>query len=120
MLQHLSIALLLALGTAAPTFAQTAPSASASPPKQFCRLVIRVKDNGSGGGTVGYVALTYGQESKLTPVTDSELAAESAKVDSLDSESLILNYLSSKGWEVIGYNSITPVYFTYLLQRPAK
>lgn len=118
MLKHLTLALLLAAGTTAPTRAQTAPGTTAHQPKQFCRLAIRVRDATSN--TITYVAMTYGQESKLNPVTDSELAAESAKVDSFDSEPLVLNYLSSKGWEIVGYNSLAPNYFTYLLQRPAK
>jgi hypothetical protein len=116
MRKHLPLVLLLAASAASPIFAQTAPSTTATQPKQFCRLAIRVKEN----GLIGYIALTYGQESKLNPSTDRELAAESAKVDSLDSEPQVLNYLSSCGWEIVGYNSITSVYFTYLLQRPAK
>lgn len=122
MFKRYSLALLLATGTTAPTLAQTTPSPTTSQPKQFCRLAIRVKDNagGSGTGTIAFIALTYGQESKVTPLVDRELAAESAKVDALDSEPLVLNYLSSQGWEIVGYNSLAPGYFTYLLQRPAK
>ena len=115
-----TLVLLLATGITAPAFAQATPGTSQ--PKQFCRLAIRVKDNagGSGTGTISFIAMTYGQESKATPLVDSALAAESAKVDTLDSEPLVLNYLSSQGWEIVGYNSLAPGYFTYLLQRPAK
>ena len=115
MFKHLTLALLLATGTTAATFAQTAPSAP-SQPRQFCRLVITLKAN----GTIAYIGLHYGQESKVAPVADSKLAAEVEKIKALDSESLALNYLSSRGWEVIGYNSLNASYFTYLLQRPAK
>lgn len=116
MLKHLTLALLLAVGTTAPTPAQTAPGPTAHQPKQFCRLVVTTRVN----GTVNNVTLHYGQESKLTPVADPGLAAEAEKVNALDSESLILNYLSSRGWEVIGYTSITAAYSTYVLQRAAK
>lgn len=115
MFKHLTFALLLATSPSAATFAQTAPSAP-SQPKQFCRLVVTLKAN----STVAYISLHYGQESKTTPLADSELAVEAEKIKAFDSESLALNYLSSRGWEVIGYNSLNASYFTYLLQRPAK
>lgn len=116
MLKRLTLALLLAAGTTAPTLAQTTPGTTASQPKQFCRLIIITRVN----GTVNNVTLYYGQESKLTPVADPGLAAEAEKVKSIDSEPLILNYLSSRGWEVVGYNSLNAFYSTYVLQRPAK
>ncbi|RZJ95311.1 MAG: hypothetical protein EOO60_00825 [Hymenobacter sp.] len=116
MLKHLTLALLFTGGVVVPTFAQTAPGATASQPKQFCRLLVNLRVN----GTIIYSSLNYGQESKVAPVTDSELAAEAEKIKAFDSESLVLNYLSSRGWEVVGYTSITASYSSYLLQRPAK
>jgi hypothetical protein len=116
MLKHLSLFLLLTASATGLAVAQTAPGATISQPKQFCRLLINLRVN----GTILYSSLNYGQESKVAPVTDSELTAEAEKIKGLDSESLVLNYLSSRGWEVVGYTSITSAYSSYLLQRPAK
>lgn len=115
MLKHFALALLLAAGAASPTFAQTITSAT-SQPKQFCRLTVTLKTN----GTIANVIIAYGQESKQAPVTDSQLAADVDRVKGFDSEALVLNYLSSRGWEIVGYNSLNAYYSTYLLQRPAK
>ncbi|MGI4870429.1 MAG: hypothetical protein ACRYFX_04535 [Janthinobacterium lividum] len=117
MLKHLLVSLLLSAATV-PAFAQ-ATTTTNSQPKQFCRLTVRLRGGGSPGNTADS-EMHYGEESKLTPLTDTQLAEEAAKVKALDSETLVLDYLSSRGWEVIGFNSINSYYTIYMLQRPLK
>jgi len=115
MLKYLFCALLLTV--AAPSFAQTVPGAATGQPKQFCRLFINLR------GLTSYAAdirMMYGQESKKAPVADSRLAAEAAKVAEFDTEAQALDYLSSQGWEVVGYQVQTGPYVSVLLQRAVR
>jgi hypothetical protein len=100
MLKYLTLALLLATGTTAPTLAQTAPGTTAHQPKQFCRLYVVLR---GVADRALEIKMIYGQESKTAPLVDSRLAEEAAKVASFDSEELAFNYLSSRGWELVGY-----------------
>jgi len=94
-MKHLLLngALLLACIT---TQAQSTPAAT----KQFCRVYTALR----GFGTFAYsVEMAYGQESKKAPITDSRLAEEAAQVHTYDSEAQAYNYLSGRGWELVGY-----------------
>jgi len=113
MLRQLLLTLLLATCAASPAFAQTAPS-TASQPKQFCRVFVSLR--GVADRAVE-IKMVYGQESKTAPLVDSRLAEEAAKVASFDSESQAFNYLSSKDWELVGYQYLPGVYVLAQFQR---
>ena len=115
MLKYLFCALLLT--AAAPSFAQDAPGAAASQPKQFCRLFIQLRDLKSHAIDV---KMLYGQESKKAPVSDSRLAAEAARVAAFDTEAQVFNYLNSQGWELVGYQVQPGSYVSALLQRAVR
>jgi hypothetical protein len=113
-LKYLLFALLF---TGAPSSAQTVPGTITSQPKQFCRLFINMR--GLTGQALD-IKMMYGQESKKAPVTDSRLAAEAAQVAAFDTEAQALNYLSSQGWELVGYQIQTGPYVSALLQRAVR
>lgn len=115
MLKYLFCALLLT--AAASSFAQAAPGAATGQPKQFCRLFINLR--GLTGSVVD-IKMLYGQESRKAPVSDSRLAAEAARVTEFDTEAQALNYLSSQGWELMGYQVQTGPFVIALLQRAVR
>jgi hypothetical protein len=114
MLKHLAFALLLATSAASPVFAQATPGTPTSQPKQFCRLYVSLRASSDRALTI---AMAYGQESKKAPLVDSRLEEEATKVASFDSESQAFNYLSSRGWELAGYQYLTGAYVVAQFQR---
>jgi hypothetical protein len=114
MLKYLTFVLLLAASAASPACAQAAPGTATSQPKQFCRLFLSLRTPTDRAQSIEMV---YGQESKKAPLADNRLAEEAAKVASFDSESQAFNYLSSKGWELIGYQYLTGAYVMAQFQR---
>lgn len=114
MLKYLLCALLL---TAAPAFAQTTPGTAASQPKQFCRLYVSLRTLTERAVSI---KLLYGQESKKAPVVDGRLAADAAKVAEFDTETQALDYLSSQGWELVGYQVLPGAYTNALFQRAIR
>jgi hypothetical protein len=114
MLNYLPLALLLAATTTSPAFAQAAPGTTTSQPKQFCRLYVSLR---SSADRALSIEMAYGQESKKAPLADSRLAEEATKVASFDSESQAFTYLSSRGWELVGYQYLTGAYVVAQFQR---
>ena len=109
LLKHLLLSSLFWAGTAAPVFAQTVPNL----PKQFCRVAAYLR---SCNGYATSIDMVYGQESKKAPTVDARLAEEAAQVHALDSEPQALNYLVTRGWEIVSYQS-SPIGTVTLLQR---
>jgi hypothetical protein len=102
----LSAVLLLILLTAQ---AQSTPAAT----KQFCRVYTSLR----GFGTFAFsIEMAYGQESKKAPTVDGRLAEEAAQVHTYDSEAQAYNYLSGRGWELVGYQ-VSPGGTVGLFQR---
>jgi len=114
-LNYLLCALLLT--AAAPSFAQTVPGTAPGQPKQYCRLFINLRSLTSQALAIN---MMYGQESKKAPVTDGRLAAEAARVAEFDTEAQAFNYLSSQGWELVGYQVQPGPYVSALFQRTIR
>jgi len=105
----LSVALLLA---GLLVRAQGAPAAT----KQFCRVYTSLR---SFGGFAFSVEMAYGQESKKAPTVDARLAEEATQLHTYDSEAQAYNYLSARGWELVGYQ-VSQGGTVGLFQRMAK
>lgn len=109
MLKYFTLALLL-VATSRPARAQTAPATSSTPGQyQYCNLV--------GYYTTGRDAhLEYGQHAKPA-VTNPELEALDAEIKELDSATVALNYLTSRGWEFVNVTSLAPASIIYILRK---
>jgi hypothetical protein len=92
--------------------AQATPAAT----KQFCRVYTALR---SFGGFAFSVEMAYGQESKKAPTVDARLAEEATQVRTYDSEAQAYNYLSGRGWELVGYQ-VSSGGTVGLFQRIAK
>ena len=78
---------------------------------QFCSLVVS-----DPFGPRQHLTLDYGQRSKVSPITDSELQQEVSAIEAMDSVVQGLAYLTQHGWQVIGFS--TPgVYEHFYLRR---
>ncbi|MFC7670487.1 hypothetical protein ACFQT0_26460 [Hymenobacter humi] len=97
MLKYLFCFSLLGL-TAAPTLAQTTSVAPLVSVYRHC--LITGRDSDFAG-----VHLEYGQEAS-PPVNDTQLAQDDAIVRRMSSMMAALNYMSKRGWECIGVNTV--------------
>jgi hypothetical protein len=97
MFKYMFCFFLLAL-TAAPTLAQTSSGSSLAPVYRHC--LIAGRDSNYAG-----VHLEYGQEA-FPAVNDTQLAQDDAIVRKLGSMIAALNYMSRRGWECIGINTV--------------
>ena len=110
-----SLAPALLLAAAGPALAQTtpAPSSATAAAYQYCHLL--------GTGPQGRDAsLEYGQHPKPL-VANPELDALNEKVKNVGSVLLVLNYVTSYGWEYVAVTSVSPAsnsYIVYVLRRP--
>ncbi|MDO7849061.1 hypothetical protein Q5H92_22040 [Hymenobacter sp. M29] len=105
-------------------FAQAAPARVAAIQYEHCMLIVRGEHFSSAGSGM---ELDYGQQAKDgTP--NSEMQQASTAIGKLKSVIAALNYLSSQGWECVGFNSIiskvasgsgyTDAQTGYLMRRP--
>jgi hypothetical protein len=95
----------LLLAASFSSIAQTSrPAASAAAvPYEHCMLIVWGESFSNAGGQM---QLDYGQEAKgSTP--NPELQQAGTAIGKMKSAMAALNYLSSQGWECIGFNSIT-------------
>ncbi|MBO2008818.1 hypothetical protein [Hymenobacter negativus] len=100
---HKLFLLALLLSGATPVLAQTTPAVAHPLAVQYCTLVAR----GTHYGTLAF-HLDYGLNGAgYTGISADQQAADNVKVRELFTVADALNFLSSKGWEVVGISTLT-------------
>ncbi|MVN23159.1 hypothetical protein [Mucilaginibacter arboris] len=93
-------------------FAQT-DSARVKPHDAYCRIFVLTRSFRSGYA----IGTDFGHDSSTSALSDEEINKLIAKLKTFDNEIDALNYMASKGWEVINYNDPLNSPRNYLLRR---